>query len=320
MRPTVPLQGVLLQAAVGSLALCVLLGQPLQADPLSTVTIQAQREQLRQEVNQFVAATIVRPQNDDSLLRWDTPICPLVAGLPREQGEFFLQKISQTARAAKAPLAAENCRRPNLYVIVASNPATFLKLWWKHDVRLFSTVHGITAAERFISTPRAVRVWYNDRQIDPDTGSQVGTLLAQSLSLGTGGPVSYPVNYAPGRLGSRLHYLTVRTVQSAIVVIDAQQLPNVTLGQMADYVSMVSLAEIDPDKAVGEIPSILSLFRPQAQSRPEGLTVWDRSLLHAIYVSRQKDRMQFSEICTGTLNALLVAPDLAPVTPLNSIP
>ncbi|HTC14644.1 MAG TPA: hypothetical protein VK695_02455 [Steroidobacteraceae bacterium] len=314
MRRAVQSHGWVPPAACGVLALCLLVAGRLQADPLPTVTVQAQREQLRQQVNQFVAQTIVRPHNDDSLLRWDTPICPLVAGLPREQGEFFLQRISQAARDAKAPLAGEKCR-PNLYVIVAANPANFLKLWWRHDVRLFSTANGVVPVQRFIDTPRAVRVWYNNQAIDPASGAQVEPLLAQSLGPG-GASVSFPVNYLPGRMSSRLQHMMVRNVQSAIVIIDAQQMSGFEIGQLADYVSMVSLAEINLDKDVGNIPSILTLFRHPAEA-PQELTVWDRSLLHAVYTSRQQDTMQFSEICTGTLDALVAARDQS-ILPANA--
>jgi hypothetical protein len=278
----------------------------LHADPVPTVTIEAQRARLRPQVNEFVASAIVRSRYDDeSLLRWDTAICPLVAGFPREQGEFFLQRISQAARDAKAPLAGEKCH-PNLFVIGTEKPDVFLSMWWRHDPRLFNTVHGVEPAVRFIKTSRPVRAWYNSEPVDPDSASQIVPLLGASIGIGSG-PTSFPTHLATGRIGSRLQYLMVRAVESAIVVIDTSQMKDINIGQLADYVSMVGLAEIDLDKDVGTIPSILTLFRGNAQPRPEALTVWDRSLLHAVYNSRQKDRMQFSEICNGTLDALVVA-------------
>jgi hypothetical protein len=292
--------GALLSAAA------LVAGSALRADPIPTVTIEAQRARLRPQVNEFVAAAIVRPRYDDeSLLRWDTAVCPLVAGFPREQGEFFLQRISQAARDAKAPLAGEKCH-PNLFVIGAQKPDVFLNLWWRHDPRLFNTVHGVEPAERFIRTSRPVRAWYNSVPVDPDAASQIVPLLGQSIGIGSG-PASFPTHLATGRIGSRLQYLMVRAVESAIVVIDTSQMNDINIGQLADYVSMVGLAEIDLDKNVGATPSILTLFRSDAQPRPASLTVWDRSLLHALYNSRQKDKMQFSEICNGTLDALVAA-------------
>jgi hypothetical protein len=67
---------------------------------LQTITIEARR-QLERQVSHFVASVVVH-YSQDSLVRWNIKICPLVAGQPREQGEFMLTGISQIARAAGA--------------------------------------------------------------------------------------------------------------------------------------------------------------------------------------------------------------------------
>lgn len=304
----------ILLVASASPALCLFPSSPALAVPPPTVTIEAQRnrEQLRHEVNRFVDAAIVKPHRDESLLRWDSPVCPLVAGLTREQGEFVLGRLSEIARAATAPLAAQACAA-NLYVIVARNPSGFLRLWWRHDRRLFNTNHGVAAVKRFIETDRPVRVWYNEMPVDPDAGSGSGsgiaTMLAQSVGIGVGaGPAEYPINMNPGIVGSRLTYTAVRAIASAIVVIDAQKVAQLNFGQLADYVSLRSLAEINPDRDVGEAPTILRLFSEQQGSPPQGLTAWDQALLHAVYSSKQKDRLQLSEIQTATLDAIVAGP------------
>src|SRR4051794_39145067 len=53
---------------------------------LDTVTINARREQeIKRQINRFVAGTVFTYLND-SLERWNRPVCPLVAGLPKERG------------------------------------------------------------------------------------------------------------------------------------------------------------------------------------------------------------------------------------------
>jgi hypothetical protein len=294
-------------AAIVSPGLWLFPLSPASGDPPPSVTIEAQRdrEQLRREVDQFVNASIVKPRSDESLLRWNSPVCPLVAGLKREEGEFVLRRLSEVARAVKAPLAGQNCT-PNLYVIAAENPSAFLQLWWRHDRRLFNTKHGIAPVERFIETPRPVRAWYNDYVMDPDSGSEIGDLLILSVAAG-GGPRSYPGNRVP-RGGSRLTYTTVRAIGSAIVIIDARKATGLNLGQLADYVSLISLTEINLDTDVSEAPSILNVFRELESSPPQGLSIWDQALLHAVYTSTQKDRMQLSEIRTATLESIVAAP------------
>ena len=143
---------------IGGLSLAFTLGAlPLLADtPAVTVTAPRELEQLRNEVDTFVSSAITRPYGDDSLLRWDHPLCPLVAGMPRAAGEFALLRLSQIARSAHAPLDSETCK-PNLFVIVAKNPEKFLRLWWRHDPRLFNTRFGVAPVRHFIEYPRPVR-------------------------------------------------------------------------------------------------------------------------------------------------------------------
>ncbi len=302
------LRKYVLWVTIASPALCPFPASPASADPSPTVTVEAQREreQLRREVEQFVDATIVKPHSDESLLRWKSPVCPLVAGMKREEGEFVLRRLSEVARAAKAPLAGETCTA-NLYVIVARNPSQFLQLWWQHDRRLFNTQHGIAPVERFIETPRPVRVWYNDYPVDSASGSEIGALLVQSVGPPGAGMRSYPGKVLPP-LGSRLTYTMVRAIGSVIVIIDAQKVTGLTFGQLADYVSMISLVEINPDKGVGEAPSILKVFAEQESAPPQGLSIWDQALLHAVYTTSQKDRAQLSEIQTATLDAIVAGP------------
>lgn len=84
---------------------------PIAQAGLPSITIEASREReaVRRRVDKFVASVIVRPSNE-TLMRWDSPICPLVAGLPKAWGEFILGHISQAAVDARAPLAGAKCR------------------------------------------------------------------------------------------------------------------------------------------------------------------------------------------------------------------
>jgi hypothetical protein len=125
---------------------------------LPHVTIQANQE-LRRQVDTFVAAVVTRPPARESLMRWNSPVCPLVAGLKSDQGEYILARISQAARDAHAPLAGRHCQ-PNLYVIVTAQPNPILKDWFARAPRLDMS-HGIEGVKSFLASPLPVRAWYN---------------------------------------------------------------------------------------------------------------------------------------------------------------
>jgi hypothetical protein len=138
-----------------------------QPTPADTFTIQAQkRREVEREVSHFVFS-VPRRYLDDSLSRWNTPICPLVAGLTHDQGEFVLARLSQIATSAKAPLAGAHCK-PNFYIVVTHEPDLLLKKWHARDRPMFVTRNGQGYINDFLNTPRPVRVWYNADFLSPD--------------------------------------------------------------------------------------------------------------------------------------------------------
>lgn len=288
-----------------AVALLVLanISAPATADSLDQITVQAQRdrEKLKHEVDAFVSSAIVKSYNE-SLMRWDHPVCPLVAGLQLEPAEFVLRRLSDIARSAHVPLGKENCKA-NFFVIVAQNPTAFLKLAWRRKPRLFDTTHGIAPVKRFIESSRPIRVWYNASDIDVDGGVAFTSALAESAGIGMG-MVDYPIHVAPSGLGSRLTRPVVRNIDSAIIVVDPKQVQALNFGQLVDYVALIGLAQINLDKDLGQAPSILKVFNASEASPPLEMTPWDRALLHALYTTPQRNVVQLSEMQTAVLRDL----------------
>jgi hypothetical protein len=67
------------------------------------------------------------------------------------------------------------------------------------------------------------------------------------------------------------------------VFVDRAQLNGASERQLADYVAMVSLAEIKSPAHFGDTPTILKLFDARPQAAPEGLSDWDREFLKILY-------------------------------------
>jgi hypothetical protein len=268
---------------------------PLAAkSELPKVTIEAtkERQALRHQVDQFVAAVVVRPW-DESLIRWNVPICPLVAGLPREFGEFMLKRISQAAIDAHAQLAGKVCR-PNLYVVATDSPDLLLKKWWKRDRHMYDTARGIPPIERFVRSRRPIRVWYN-------AGFGCGGAARARPRVSAGAPAGFgPSGFGPplctggDGIDTHLSYGDIRSISSAIVVIDLRRMKNVAIQQMADYVALVTLADVRLDTDPTSAPSILWLF--SQATPPPGLSPWDQALLYSLYNTTQTDKLQVSEM------------------------
>src|ERR1700722_7842533 len=103
---------------------------------LDATTVEASKDRaaVERRVRTFVNAIAVKP-GDESLARWQTqiPLCPLVAGMPKADGEYILARVSKIATAAGAPLAPQNCKA-NFYIIATADPEGVLKAWSKRDV------------------------------------------------------------------------------------------------------------------------------------------------------------------------------------------
>src|SRR6202044_699303 len=92
---------------------------PASADSLDQITVQTQRETLRKQVDQFFHSAMLKPPFDESLLRWEDAVCPMVVGMIRPAGEFVLRRLSELA------LGNQVCHWPRKIV----NTPTFSSLW-----------------------------------------------------------------------------------------------------------------------------------------------------------------------------------------------
>jgi hypothetical protein len=207
-----------------------------------------------------------------SLARWNSPICPRVAGIPAAQGEFILRGVSQAALAAGAKLGPRKCKA-NFHVVVTSEPDELLVLWRKRAPRLFGG-ESRTAVRHVMGTPRPIRIWYNAQE-----ACGGGWTATQDASK-----------------DSRLVFNAVRPISSAIVLVDFDDVKAMKLGLLTDYISMVGLAQVDLDGDWGDAPTILRLFSSSADVAAQRMSAWDRSFLRALYSTPQQSRFQRSEM------------------------
>jgi hypothetical protein len=252
---------------------------------LNTITVESQRASLERQARTFVSA-IAMQRFGDSLARWEKPtaLCPQVAGLPREDGEFILARLSRIAIVASAPLGSEHCK-PNFFVIVTEKPNELLKGLEKKHPEMYTNGYP-TLIRKFESATSPIRVWYNAELYD-DYG------------------LRHPGD-ASGHTGSNIVFSSMRDLTSVIVIVDTQRVreSGVTFGQLAAYIAMVGLAELRSDPKTGAAPTILSVFSTSEKRRLPGLSSWDQAYLKALYHTMHRDRTQLAEIKTSVVNDL----------------
>jgi hypothetical protein len=243
----------------------------------------------------------------ESMARWNTPICPLVAGLTRDQGEVVLTRISQIVTASQAPLAAAHCP-VNFYIVISREPDTFLKEWHARDPNMFSRQNGGGYIKTFLESRRPVRVLYNSDLGSADaipTSPADVALSPQIAGPGLGGPRGVRATANTVRTSTRLNYGAIRNLSTVIVIVDSTRTEHLSLSQVADYVAMVGLAEVNPDADadVGTAPTILRLFQ-NTETPPVGLSTMDQAFLTSLYATNQESVWQSSAMKRDMLNSI----------------
>jgi hypothetical protein len=123
----------------------------------------AQRNELVQKSIRFVFGITAVDEYGEYPPRWIKPVCPLVSGLPREQGEFVFARVSEIARIAGAPLGNEECH-PNLYIFVTAQPKELLRYMKKRQYLAIFGSATSSHVDQFINDPAAIKVWHHTFQ------------------------------------------------------------------------------------------------------------------------------------------------------------
>ena len=278
-------------------------GTPTETAPSNgqaTVTIEAQRK-IYDEVTHFVSSVTIRYQ-DEAIARWNLPICPQVAGLTRDKGEFVLYQISQVARTAGVQLAGEKCE-PNFFVVVSSQPDKVLQNWIDHYGLRYDRTYGIAEYNRALESHSPVRILYN-AELRPAI-SHGAAKDSQQKQMGSSITASgAPSNWIYDR--SRLDYVEVKTLNSAFIVVDANRVVGLNMTQLADYVAMAGMTRMRVDANIDAAmpPTILRMFQ-NPKDAPQSLTNWDQAFLYSLYKTDQTSTQQLPMIRSTMVSRIL---------------
>lgn len=205
----------------------------------------------------------------DQISRRPLRLCPLVAGAPAEINTYVTARLRQVGESVSMSFETKACR-PNLLVLFSREPDVMLKQARARYKISFAGAQ-LPAIERFIADPRPVRWWH---------------MVVPTSNLG---PVATMADaFGPEELrasGSRIVSPTRNLIGASVVVIDARQVNGVEIAALADYVAMVSLADIDARTDLPTQASILNLFAPGAPADKvaKRLTSVDLAYLRALY-------------------------------------
>jgi hypothetical protein len=234
-------------------------------------------ERMRNILHDFVADISATPSDENQIARWDHRICTGVFGMTnREQAQFVADRIAQRAFSVGLDAGAPGCRA-NIVIFITPDANALSRtlaseyrnlLAVRHDFS--SHTRGLDALGGFVNSTRPVRWWHVSETITED-GHHTGT-LAGNMAMGAQVHVFSP---------SRLHQAVRQDFSRVIIIVDARQAAGHRLDALADYLAMVSLAQLQPSIETASYPSVLNLFA--AGQSDTGMTNWDIAYLDGLY-------------------------------------
>ncbi len=230
-------------------------------------------------VSEFVAETAA-PARGRGLARWHDSVCVGVVNLRQEAAQYIADAVSSLALELGLTPGEPGCRANIVVVFAEDGRALAEQLATEHRRAFRSGTAGIdrgnVAFADFVRSDRPVRWWHLSMPVNAETGRRAIRLPGDEVNGMPAAPMI--AVFAASRLNSQIR----DDMRKAMVIVDIDAIETADLAQLADYIAVVSLAQIDPGAEVGDHDTILKLFdRPD--SAPPGLTEWDRSYLRNLY-------------------------------------
>lgn len=252
---------------------------------LEDVVVDARR--LEDAAEEFVDQ-VADPVGRRGMARWHEGVCVGVANLRPEIARYIADRVSDVARELGLRAHEPPCH-PSILIVAAAGGAALTEQFVAMRPVLFDpgisdSAQGSAALEQFVASDDPVRWWTVSLKVDGDTGVPAARLPGQMTGTGTDSGFGTVWDYAPIneiRSVSRLSSQYRDDMKRAFVIVDVERIGDVSLGQLADYIAMVSLAQINPDADTSRFETILNLF--DGSDQPAGLSEWDRAYLHGLY-------------------------------------
>ncbi len=269
-----------------------------QDEPVTLRDVTVTGQSLDQLIRNFVVE-VAEPNRHRGLARWDDRICVGVANLRPETAQFIADRVSTVASDLGLDAGEPGCT-PNILIVATDDADALTRSLVERRTRAFrmggsGMDRGGDALKDFVETPRPVRWWQMSIPTDSETGDPAIRIPGQCRA-----PCESSYDFAPTIsvfAASRIQSQIVDNLSRAIVIVDVDEVGRLSILQLADYIAMVSLAQIDPEADTRAYASILNVMDDPTAA--DGLMEWDQAYLRGLYDAernRKNQRAQRGEV------------------------
>jgi len=273
-------------------ALMALAIAPLSAAETSeNVTVTETRLAPEQALRAFVHSYATPAPVNGKMTRWKDPLCPVTAGLPPDGNRLVTERVRQVAGQAGAPVAKTQSCKPNIDIVFTLHPQALLDEVRK-KTPVFLGYHDVAQEQGLATVTHPIQAWYTTQTVDINGTTYVDDRLRNHGGFYTVSPFGpkYGSIFIPD---ARVEHSTASRIADAlsselfhvIVVIDLAKVNGKTVGALADYAAMLSLAQTQAFEACQPVASVTNLVSPGcgAELKANALTANDLAFLRGLY-------------------------------------
>lgn len=255
---------------------------------------------LDEAARDFVYSLTV-PARGRGLARWRDTVCVGVVNLRGEAAQYLVDVISTRAEDLGLEIGGPGCS-PNVIITFADDGGGMARAMVEAEPAAFRVGGsgmdlGRTALGRFQEGDAPVRWWHMALPIHAETGRIAVRIPGEVDNEGN------PSAPTLSTFGSMLTTSVRDDLNKVIIVVDVDGVAHLTGPQLADYLSMVALAQIDPRGEIEGFPTILNVLDDPAVT--DSMTDWDLAFLRALYRDDRALRRNPAVLASG------IASDLA---------
>jgi len=249
-----------------------------------TVTGTGAREVLQKFVASFATAT----RMTGKLAHWEDGVCPITAGLGPLENRFVTQRVRDIAGKAGAPVNDQKSCRPNITIDFTTMPQAALDTVRKRHPSFLGYFDNSDQLEKLATVTRPIQSWYFTATKDvrgamePDKAMKTGLGVALDRDAEPGKfvfPSATAVNVTGTHLGDGLRSVFYHV----IIVVDRTKLADYEIGSVADYISILALAQLSSLDTCQPLPSIVNMLAAHCDGKVEALTENDLGYLRGLY-------------------------------------
>jgi hypothetical protein len=252
-----------------------------------TVTGTKSREVLEKFVESFAAPA----RMTGKLSRWEDGICPAVVGLPAGFTKFVTQRVKEVAAKVGAPVNEKEPCGHNIAIVFTAAPQALLDKIRKRQPWFLGYADSSAQIEKLATVTRPIQAWYMTATKDWRGNSDVDTAKGGGVDLTVQAfleptrimPMTMPYAHFRNVTGWRIDDGQHSAFYDVIIVVDQNKLVDYEIGAIADYISMLALAQLNALDTCQQLPSIVNMLAVGCERKVDALTDNDIAYLRGLY-------------------------------------